>query len=674
MNTICRSLWKGCRGLVAVVATLPPASGQNPAPPDIALLVGINKYAAGEWAPQALSGCINDVANMQALLIERFGFDPKEIRVLLNEAATHEALIQAFDEHLLRKVRPGSTVVLYLSGHGSRIPDASGDFSAEPDGYDSTFLAYDSRADKLRGERDVTDDELRSLLSVLTHVTDQVIVISDTCHSGGIVRGKQTARSAPLGLAQADMAYVRKFWPEDVALEEDGPGTGLDPSRYLHVAAAERDQRAWELELSDETGTEQHHGAMTYFLVRALERARPETTWREVVDDTAVRVAAYRFQNVNYLGNVNREVFGGKSHTVQGFRTQVKGNGLVVRAGALVGLRTDSMLVISKADGTSLGVARVVRVTPSAARAEWVEAIPQPPPEGVLRALELSRGSEEPQLRVHLELDQFTLPMDSAFLEFVDDDKPADYVIEERGDGLYLRTEEGIDLHTTPILTGESLREKLESTAREEVRWRALCDLAAERGQYPLRASIRPATAAEAEDYPNYRTVIELPSPDNEAGGCTVRLIGGRIPQSEAPSSSLAMLEIVNTYDMDLNVGVLSLEESREISMAFPVDQGSALLAAGERRLCPISILARGEWPLDRPMRDRYIVVAWKRPFDLKQFERKATQRGDGNAAPPLLENALLGPLTRGSATNVSYRGWGISCVDVLVTMPIREQ
>ncbi|MFT5284575.1 MAG: hypothetical protein ACI8TQ_000732 [Planctomycetota bacterium] len=665
----------GWRGIVALVIIAIPTLGQNQPvdPPKLALLVGINEYAHGETSPPALSGCVNDVARMKALLEDRFGFESDGIGVLLNEAATHEAIVRKFDEHLLRRVQPGSSVVIYLSGHGSRIPDASGERSAEPDGFDSTFLAYDSRAGKLRGERDVTDDELRSLLMTLTRVTDQVVVITDTCHSGGVVRGGDKSRSAAAGITALDRDWLSEFWPEDVPLVEDGLNVALNSARYVHVAAAERDQRAWELELSDETGAAEHHGAMTYFLTEALERATPKSTWREVIADTAVRVATRRFQTVNFQGGVDREVFGGKFRAVKGFRAEVKGRVLIVRAGSLVGLRVGSILEVSGNDGVKLGRAKVLGVTPSIARAAWETEAPDPLPTGALRVLELSRGSDEPLLRVRLELDTCKLPDELAFMNIVGKHEPAEYVILEREDGLYFRTMEGVALHAAPISKTKGLREALEEVARHETRWRALCDLAAERGQLPLVVSIRPATSEEAKEHPSFEPAMVLASPDASVSGRSLRVRGGAAPKENTPSRSLVMLELTNPHDKDLYVSVLSLEEARKISVVFPLGQKCELIPAGKTRTRPISIQSREVWSLDRPMRDRYLAVAWTKPFDLKPFERGEINRSEGSAAPPLLARTLVNNSLRGSTTT-SYRGWGLSFVDVLVKTHLSGQ
>ncbi|MBW1848944.1 MAG: caspase family protein, partial [Deltaproteobacteria bacterium] len=56
-----------------------------------ALLVGINKYHPSLNCN--LQGCVNDVEHLRDILIDQFEFDPDNIRVLTDERATHNNII-----------------------------------------------------------------------------------------------------------------------------------------------------------------------------------------------------------------------------------------------------------------------------------------------------------------------------------------------------------------------------------------------------------------------------------------------------------------------------------------------------------------------------------------------------------------------------------------------------
>jgi hypothetical protein len=83
----------------------------------LALLVGINEYSQ----QYHLDGCLTDVELQQELLINRFGFNPKDILVLTNQQATRENIETAFVEHLTEQAQAEDVVVFHFSGYGNRV-------------------------------------------------------------------------------------------------------------------------------------------------------------------------------------------------------------------------------------------------------------------------------------------------------------------------------------------------------------------------------------------------------------------------------------------------------------------------------------------------------------------------------------------------------------------------
>src|SRR5258706_5657500 len=120
-----------------------PAVTRGLAPARMALLVGVEHYAPGTPASvPTLGGCRADVLGVRDTLVARFGFAPEDVRVLLDEQATHEAIVRAWREWLIGRAGPETEVVFWYSGHGARIPDASGVKGAERGQTDNTILAY----------------------------------------------------------------------------------------------------------------------------------------------------------------------------------------------------------------------------------------------------------------------------------------------------------------------------------------------------------------------------------------------------------------------------------------------------------------------------------------------------------------------------------------------------
>ncbi len=97
----------------------------------LALLIGI-EYHQDKTVP-SLPGCITDLELQWHLLVHRYGFNPKDILVLsdrqpnfLNQqplAPTRQAILDAFEHHLIQQAKAGDTVVFHYSGHGALVAD-----------------------------------------------------------------------------------------------------------------------------------------------------------------------------------------------------------------------------------------------------------------------------------------------------------------------------------------------------------------------------------------------------------------------------------------------------------------------------------------------------------------------------------------------------------------------
>jgi hypothetical protein len=85
-----------------------------------ALLVGINAYPG-----QRLAGCVRDVNELEALLVDRGHFAVGEIRLLADGRATRRAILDGF-RWLIRGASPGSRLYFHYSGHGAQMPSARG--------------------------------------------------------------------------------------------------------------------------------------------------------------------------------------------------------------------------------------------------------------------------------------------------------------------------------------------------------------------------------------------------------------------------------------------------------------------------------------------------------------------------------------------------------------------
>lgn len=147
-----------------------------------ALCIGINAYGGDA----SLHQCVHD-AEAWARHLAGLGY---YVTTLLDQAATGNG-IRAAVTTLMDLTTRGDRSVITYSGHGTYVPDDTGD---EPDGVDEAWCGQDILISR-RGI--VLDDELAVLLQARESGA-RVTVISDSCHSGTMTR-----QFAPLAPTQA---------------------------------------------------------------------------------------------------------------------------------------------------------------------------------------------------------------------------------------------------------------------------------------------------------------------------------------------------------------------------------------------------------------------------------------------------------------------------------------
>jgi metacaspase-1 len=164
----------------------------------ISLHVGLNRVSADHYAGWSglLQACEADAQDMREIAQSR-GF---EAQTLLTTAATRDNVTRII-ANAASRLQAGDVFLLSYSGHGGQLQSGAPD---EADGLDETWCLYDA---------EILDDEVYGLLcGFRPHVN--VIVVSDSCHSGSVVKAMRTA--APLAPVEAMPPGV-KAMPADVA-------------------------------------------------------------------------------------------------------------------------------------------------------------------------------------------------------------------------------------------------------------------------------------------------------------------------------------------------------------------------------------------------------------------------------------------------------------------------
>lgn len=268
------------------------AFGRPEAPSRWAVIIGINKYPF--LGDADLDGSVNDAQGYKAVLQERFEFEDEQITLLLDEAATQDAILSALDR-LVASVRDGDQVVLTYSGHGRRIENPD---SHEADHMDETFVPADSGSGFFPN-RDIRDDDFLARVLALTERGAYVTFICDCCHSSASLRdefstltrgiaadrrrgAQQQQLAAPLRLSELGAAP---------AAARPRPATVLRRERYVYVAACRDSEQATEHIEQSESGP-QVHGALSFYLQRELFAARPGESMQQVIERAFAALSA----------------------------------------------------------------------------------------------------------------------------------------------------------------------------------------------------------------------------------------------------------------------------------------------------------------------------------------------------------------------------------------------
>jgi len=157
-----------------------------------ALLIGINDYApVGPGGPD-LRGCVNDVRDM-AHTLNALGIvlpGPGSMKILTDVRATR-ANIFAGLKWLITGAKKGDVLIFHYSGHGSQVPDLSGDELEAPPKKDETICPHDYATAGM-----IKDDDLRTAFAGIAPGVN-LDVILDSCHSGTGTREMATLSAVP---------------------------------------------------------------------------------------------------------------------------------------------------------------------------------------------------------------------------------------------------------------------------------------------------------------------------------------------------------------------------------------------------------------------------------------------------------------------------------------------
>src|SRR5580693_1939123 len=203
------------------------ASGRN-----VALLVAVGQFRDPALKSFELKGPEIDIDSVQQTLTSQWGFAAADVLALRDQEATQERILAEISA-LEKRTSKGDTVLIYFSGHGTSA-------NAENNSFDlpyatGAWVPYDLDFSSLPAAKRTLVIGRRDLVPRLKRL-DQggrwVVVVSDSCYSGQVVRslGQTHASSRFLPMMTRDLG---------VASTELIPAAGVRPPPppypYSHV-------------------------------------------------------------------------------------------------------------------------------------------------------------------------------------------------------------------------------------------------------------------------------------------------------------------------------------------------------------------------------------------------------------------------------------------------------
>jgi hypothetical protein len=236
-----------------------------------ALLVGVNKYRN---PGTDLNGCVNDVTNIRDILLKYLGFDVKDIRVVIDDRATKENIMNRL-RWLVGDAKSGDRLLFHFSGHGSQIRDRDGD--ELKDQLDEILCPHDMDWDGMY----IVDDELGEFFGKLPKGINLEVLL-DCCHSGTGTREALGIESLP-----HELSFKPRFLtpPADILARVDDDDLkvrklvrGGNPLNHVLFSGCKDNQTSADAYIKGS-----YNGAFTYYFSKHIRETQGTLSRGELI-------------------------------------------------------------------------------------------------------------------------------------------------------------------------------------------------------------------------------------------------------------------------------------------------------------------------------------------------------------------------------------------------------
>jgi hypothetical protein len=296
------------------------------APNLYALLIGIDNYKPNSWY-KSLQGCVRDIALVDDFLKQTLQPPPKQIYKLLSPnpdntvspdlrtveesivLPTYANIVDVFKQ-ITEQAQPKDLVYIHYSGHGGRAATLFEELKGTGQN-DEGIVPMDIGEQNGQYLRDV---ELATLLKRMTDKGLVVTVILDSCHSGGATRGDCEIRGSneidstlrsPSSLVASYDELVSNW---NALTDGTKSSSWLPASRdYVLLAACRPTEYAYEYAVNGKD----RHGALTYWMIDTLKSGMTGLTYKALHDRVGAKIQSkFPSQLPMLLGEGDRAVFG----------------------------------------------------------------------------------------------------------------------------------------------------------------------------------------------------------------------------------------------------------------------------------------------------------------------------------------------------------------------------
>ncbi|KAF7366563.1 Metacaspase-7 [Mycena sanguinolenta] len=250
-----------------------------------ALIIGIDKYMNTDHFT-ALRGAANDATAFYEFLVDSheqcgLGVPESNILFLKDEDATRDKILSAFKSHFLNNARipdhGDASMILFFAGHGTRVR-APGNLMSQDEMVEGICPVDERTSPGGQYVYTIPDYVLVHLLRELCEKKgENITVIFDSCHSGGMGRNVGQARAANSDSAPVPPELDSHLWINERPAA-DARLWAISATTHVWLAACAAEESAREIPFDEPGHRQVVRGRFTKSLIEHLRKVDLKNT------------------------------------------------------------------------------------------------------------------------------------------------------------------------------------------------------------------------------------------------------------------------------------------------------------------------------------------------------------------------------------------------------------